>query len=79
MEPRIKKEFLEVYDLYKERRSPVATKEDVLLEIIKVYYDSTTKSDKKRSAKLVLESKDRLQEYGFWKHIDEEDLSSRLI
>lgn len=74
MDQKVKEEFLEVYESYKEQRSSVATKEDLLLEIIKTFYDSTTKADKKRSAKLVLKSKDRIKEYGFWKYVDEEKL-----
>lgn len=78
MNPKIKEEFMEVYESYKEQRTPIATKEDLLLEIIKTFYDSTTKADKKRSAKLVLKSKDRIKEYGFWKYVDEEKLHEYL-
>jgi hypothetical protein len=54
------------------------TKEDVLLETIKIYYDATKKSDKKRSAKLIQKHKIRLQELGFWKYINEKELNKQL-
>ncbi len=72
-------EFLTMYKWYKERRESVPSKEDLYLEMIKVFYDSTTKSDQKRSAKLILKNKGSIQECGFWKFIDTEELQSRLM
>jgi hypothetical protein len=71
-------EYLEVYQLHKEQRGLIPTKEDILLEIIQVYLDSTTKSDKKRSAKLIMKSKVKLKEYDFWKFLNEEEIEYRL-
>ncbi|MGJ9460105.1 hypothetical protein [Oceanobacillus sp. CF4.6] len=72
-------EFLDLYETYRKQGSSVPTKEELLLEIIKVYYDSNTRSDKKRSAKLLLKSKEKLQEYDLWKYIDDEELNRRLV
>ncbi|MED4123060.1 hypothetical protein P4641_03610 [Halalkalibacterium halodurans] len=71
-------EFLELHESYKKQRGSIPTKEEFLIEIVKIYYDSTTKRDKKSSAKLVARNKERLKEYGFWKFIDEEELNRRL-
>ncbi|MCM3239063.1 hypothetical protein M3589_15170 [Heyndrickxia oleronia] len=75
MNPETVSEFFVCYEKYKEQRTSIPTKEDLLLEMIKMFFDATTKTDKKRAAKLLLKSKTRLIEYGFWKNLNEQELN----
>jgi hypothetical protein len=67
-------EFLIVYEEHKQQRQAIPTKEDVLLESMKVFVDSKTKRDKKRSAKLLLKIKPSMKDHKLWEFIDEDML-----
>lgn len=68
-------EFLSLYEEHKKQRGPVPTsKEDVFIEMIKIFLDSTTLRDKKRTAKTILKSKPSMKDHSLWSFIDEQKL-----
>jgi len=64
-------EFLVLYEYHKKQRGSLPTKRDILLEMVKVFMDSTTKADKKRAAKMLNKNKDSLIKFNLWKYVDE--------
>jgi hypothetical protein len=43
--------------------------------MIKIYYSSTNKREKKRAAKLLIKAKGRLKHFRYWEFLNEEELN----
>lgn len=70
------KEYNELYEDHKKTRGKLPTEIDVQFELINMYIKSTSKRDKKRSAKLILKSKAKLMESGLWQYLNEGELNN---
>lgn len=64
-------EFLLIYEEHRMSRGAIATNEDVFIEMIKLFLDSSTKRDKKRAAKTILKTKPSMKDHQLWSFIDE--------
>jgi len=71
-------QFVKLYDSYKSNRGSIAGEKELYVEMIMLYKDATTKSDKKQTAKMIIKNKTNFKSNNLWDYINIEELNSRL-